>query len=157
MSVKYHKLIMVDGKLAVAPPDFTGRHELVLVRTIIAGVEVRQAVAAFAHPVLGTQQQTTLDAEGKLIYGLPSRAPYIEEAILWPNRNIWPSAPKEFFPDIEDHPVTWTLTPDAEDPAEYAWAFGVGDGDAFRDHRSLRGHVRACCPSQDLWALGELP
>lgn len=157
MSVKYHKLILVDGKLAVAPPDFTGRHELVLVRTTIAGVEIRQAVAAYAHELRGTQQETTQEAEGKLIYGLPSRAPYVEEAMLWSDRSQWPSMPKEFFPDIEERWWTWTLTPDAEDPAECAWAVTLDVGYTSRFHRSARNRVRACCPSQDLSALGELP
>lgn len=157
MSVKYHKLVLVDGKLAVAPPDFTGRHELVLVRTTVAGIEVRQAVCAYAHSMLGTQQQVTQDAEGKLVYGLPTRAGYIEEVLLWPDRDVWLSLPKEFFPDIEECPSTWTLTPDAEDPAEFAWAVFLVVGAALRNHRSYRYHVRGCCPSQDLWALGELP
>lgn len=154
---KYHKLAVIDGKFVVVPDDHAERHEWVLVRTFVAGVEIRLAVAAYAFDLKASHGEVLADAEGRAIAGKPSRPMTAIEAAIVPDRNAWPSLPKLFFPDIEERWWTWTSTPDAEDPAEYAWAVLLGAGYALRYHRSHRDRVRACCSSQELWDLGDLP
>lgn len=71
------------------------------------------------------------------------RLPTVEEAFLIPDRSQYPSLPKQFFPDAEGWEWIWTSTPDAEDPAPYAWSVVLGGGYSYRVRQSYHLLVRA--------------
>jgi hypothetical protein len=140
MKPTYTKLILVDGNVVPAPADYTGRHELVRIEHPMLAKPLE--VAAYALPE-AKWKDAIAAAEKHEVYGLPMRAPTVEEAFFFADRSNYPATPKEFFPDIEEAPWTWTSTVDAESPSGSAWYVTLHGGGVGWGSRSSRGHVRA--------------
>jgi hypothetical protein len=156
MSVRYDKLILRNERLVIAPPDFTDRHELVLVRRQIGGTEVTLIFEAYAIGEPLPWKEAIAAADARKAYGVvPIQAATHEEATLLSDRSLWPSAPVEYFPDIRENWSSWTRTTDAEDPEECAWAVYFDYGDSYRVRQSDHYHARGVAPSQYL-DLGEV-
>jgi hypothetical protein len=151
MKTTYTKLILQDGQLVAVPADYAERHELVRVEHPLLAKPL--IVAAYGLPKLPWKEAIAA-AEKHTVYGLPMRAPTVEEAFFIPDRSQYSATPKLYFPDIEDGWWTWTSTVDAEDPedtddtAGYAWYVGLSYGLSNRLYQSYRYHVRAVCAGQ---------
>lgn len=87
--------------------------------------------------------------EGLELAGLKGwRLSSVEELFLLADRTKYsPAIDTAFFPACQSS-WYWTGTPDAEDPADYAWFVGFGYGGAYVDVQSSGGFVRACRPRQ---------
>lgn len=145
MKTTYTKLILQDGALAAVADDYEGRHELVRVEhPLLANPLI---VAAYALPALPWKEAIAA-AEKHTVYGLPMRAPTVEEAFFIPDRSQFPATPKTFFPDVDEARWTWTSTVDAESPSGYAWLVGLHDGNAYWLSQGGHGRVRAVRASQ---------
>ncbi len=142
----YSKVILRDGRLVVVPDDYTERHELVRVTHPLLAQPLLMAayMTATAYPwklAIGGAAQLK-------IYERPIRAPEVEEAFLSCDRSVYPSLPVLFFPDAAEYWGTWTSTPDAENPAGYAWSVSLDYGHAYRDLQSGHGLVRGVVAGQ---------
>ncbi len=145
MKTTYTKLIWQDGALVGVADDYEGRHELVRIEHPLLAQPLE--VAAYALPALPWKEAIAA-AEKHTVYGLPMRAPTVEEAFFIPDRSQFPATPKLFFPDVDEARWTWTSTVDAESPSGDAWYVYLHSGDSGWFNQDFHNHVRAVRASQ---------